>query len=243
MFHVTYYSYPQSFHVTRKRLFWIIFGRFWALKCHFRLYFERVSYRFPLLPYVNSAVNFCGYFLWFLQFFQKINFGLFFSLFTFILGCFVGIMVLITVVFLKKESLWNVFSAKTWKMRKTLGTAQAVMRRFAARVCADLSAEIAILCLNFCNNFWFCQEKSLILHPLLDAISHEIIIVHFCILFLSHQWFGSEKIDTFPMSDYRHWAQSFLKDPQRQHWKRQICHQRKQGSFVASNQSVSWLQW
>lgn len=44
---------------------------------------------------------FCG----FLQFFQKINFGLFFSLFTFILGCFVGIMVLITVVFLKKESL------------------------------------------------------------------------------------------------------------------------------------------
>lgn len=44
---------------------------------------------------------FCG----FLQFFPKINFGLFFSLFTFILGCFVGIMVLITVVFLKKESL------------------------------------------------------------------------------------------------------------------------------------------
>lgn len=28
MFHVIYYCYPQSFHVTRKRLFWPIFGRF-----------------------------------------------------------------------------------------------------------------------------------------------------------------------------------------------------------------------
>ena len=71
MFHVTYYSYPQSFHVTRKRLFWPIFGRFWALKCHFRLYFERVSYRFPSLPYANSAVNFCGYFLLFFTVFSK----------------------------------------------------------------------------------------------------------------------------------------------------------------------------
>lgn len=44
-------------------------------------------------------------------------------------------------------------------MRKTLGTAQAVMRRFAARVRADLSAEIAILYLNFCNNFLILPRK------------------------------------------------------------------------------------
>ena len=37
----------------------------------------------------------------FLQFFPKIYFALFFSLLTFILGCFVGIMVLITVIFKK----------------------------------------------------------------------------------------------------------------------------------------------
>lgn len=36
------------------------------------------------------------------------------------------------------------------------------MRRFAAHVRADLSAEIAILYLNFCNNFDFAKKNHII---------------------------------------------------------------------------------
>ena len=59
-------------------------------------------------------------------------------------------------------------------MRKTLGTAQAVMRRFAARVRADLSAEIAILYLNFCNNFLILPKYSIVLY----GFAVQIFLLH-----------------------------------------------------------------